>query len=183
MFQRPRGQTKRLPITLHFRLNTYHGPSRLQSADTHPPLHVSSEHLIFQASDRLLERLALTLQPSIPIDLGPERPIAYLTDGLVDVVVPHIVSIKKPKYFGGNGRGRNINVDDGCGVNLTMVGGAVNREMPLYKGVRSVEMGPDVTRRRFTAGVSSNTEGDERRSLVMLKARWSRRCGSASALA
>jgi hypothetical protein len=32
--------------------------------------------------------------------------------------------------------------------------------MPLYKGVRSVEVGPDVMRRRFTAGVSSDTEGN-----------------------
>jgi hypothetical protein len=139
--------------------------------------------LILQASNRLLERLALTLQPPIPIDLGPERPIADLTDGLVDVIVSHVVSVKKSKEFSWNERGRNVDVDDGRGVNLTMVGGAVNRETPLYKGVRSVEMGPDVTRRRFTAGVSSDAEGDERRPSVMLKARWSQRCGSASALA
>jgi hypothetical protein len=44
-------------------------------------------------------------------------------------------------------------------------------------------VGPDVMRRRFTAGVSSDMEGDVRRPSVMLKARWSRRCGSVSALA
>jgi hypothetical protein len=139
--------------------------------------------LVFQASNRLLERLALTLQPSIPIDLGPERPIADLSDGFIDVIVPHVVSIKKSEELSGDERGRHVNVDDGRGVNLAMIGGAVNRKTPLYKGVRSVEMGPDVTRRRFTAGVSSDAEGDERRPSVMLKARRSRRCGSASALA
>jgi hypothetical protein len=41
-------------------------------------------------------------------------------------------------------------------------------------------MGPDVTRQRFTAGVSSDTEGNVRRPPVMLEARRSRRCGSAS---
>jgi hypothetical protein len=44
-------------------------------------------------------------------------------------------------------------------------------------------MGPDVTRRRFTAGVSSDTEGNVRRPSVMLEAQRSRRCGSASILA
>jgi hypothetical protein len=97
--------------------------------------------------------------------------------------MPHIVSVKKPKYVGRNGRGRNVNIDDRRGVNFAMVSGAVKGETPLYKGVRSVEVGPDVTRRCFTAGISSDAEGDVRRPSVMLKARWSRRCGSASALA
>jgi hypothetical protein len=88
--------------------------------------------------------------------------------------MPHIVSVKKPKDVGRNGRGRNVNVNDGRGVNFAVVSGAVKGETPLYKGVRSVEVGPDVTRRRFTAGVSSDAEGDVRRPLVMLKARWSR---------
>jgi hypothetical protein len=44
-------------------------------------------------------------------------------------------------------------------------------------------MGPDVTRRRFTAGVSSDAEGNVRRPSVMLEARRSRRCVSASILA
>jgi hypothetical protein len=139
--------------------------------------------LILQASDRLLERLALTLQPPIPIDLGPERSIADLSYGLIDIIMPHIVSVKKSKELSWNGRGRNVDVDNGGSVNLTVISGAVDRETPLYKGVRSVEVGPDVMRRRFTAGVSSDTEGDERRPSVMLKARRSRRCGSASALA
>jgi hypothetical protein len=44
-------------------------------------------------------------------------------------------------------------------------------------------MGPDVTCRRFTAGVSSDAEGNVRWPSVMLKARRSWRCGSASILA
>jgi hypothetical protein len=139
--------------------------------------------LILQASNRLLERLALTFQLAVPIDLGPERPVTDLTDGLVDVVVPHVVSIKEAEELSFDGRRRNVDVDDGRGVNFTMICGTVNRKTPLYKGVRSVEVGPDVTRRRFTAGVSSDTEGDERRPSVMLKARRSRRCGSAIAWA
>jgi hypothetical protein len=123
------------------------------------------------------------LQPPIPIDFGLERPITNLTDGLIDIIVPHVVSIKKPKYVGGNGRGRNVNVDNGCGMDLAVIGGTVHGKTPFYKGVRSVEVSPDVTRRRFTTGVSSDAERDECRSSIMLEARWCRRYGSASALA
>jgi hypothetical protein len=123
------------------------------------------------------------LKPSVPIDFGLERPIANLTYGLVHVVVPHVVSIEKPKYVGGDGRGRNVNVDNGRGVNFAVIGGAVKRETPFYKGVRSVEMGPDVTRRRFTAGVSSDAEWNECWPSVMLEAWRSRRWGSVSDLA
>jgi hypothetical protein len=130
--------------------------------------------LVFQASNRLLERPSLTLEPPISVDFGPERLITDLTYSLVHVVVPHIVSVKKPKYVGGNRRGWNVDVNDGRGMDLTVIGGAVHGEPPFYKGVRSVEVGPDVTRRRFTAGVSSDTEGDERRPSVMLKAQRSR---------
>jgi hypothetical protein len=59
-----------------------------------------------------------------------------------------------------------------------MVSGAVKGETPLYKGVRSVEVGPDVTRRRFTAGVSLDAEGDVRRPSVMLKTQWMSRTRS-----
>jgi hypothetical protein len=123
------------------------------------------------------------LQSPIPVDLGPERPITDLTDSFVHVVVPHVVGVEKSKDVVSDGRGRNVDIDDGGSMDLTMVGGAVNRKTPFYKGVRSVEVGPDVTRRRFTAGVSSDTEGNERRPSVMLEAQRSRRCGSASALA
>jgi hypothetical protein len=67
--------------------------------------------------------------------------------------MPHIVSVKKPKYVGRDGRGRNVNIDDRRSMNFAVVSGAIKGETPLYKGVRSVEVGPDVTRRRFTAGI------------------------------
>jgi hypothetical protein len=114
-----------LPITLHLCLNAHKSPRRLQSADTHPPLHISSEHLIFQASDRLLEGPSLTLQLSVAVDFGSKGPITYLTDSLVDIVVPHVVSIEKPKYIGGNGRRGNVDVYDRRGMNLAVIGGAV----------------------------------------------------------
>jgi hypothetical protein len=75
-----------LPITLHLRLNAHHSPRRLQPADTHPLLHIVSEHLVLQASDGLLERPPLTLKPPVSVDFGPQGPITDLTDGLVDVV-------------------------------------------------------------------------------------------------
>jgi hypothetical protein len=78
--------------------------------------------------------------------------------------VPHVVSVKKSEDVVSDRRGRNVDVNDGSGVDLTVIGGAIERKPPFYKGVRSIEVGPDVTRRRFTAGVSSDTERDERLS-------------------
>jgi hypothetical protein len=80
------------------------------------------------------------LKPLVPIDFGSKRPIANLTDGLVHIVVPHIISVKKLKYVGGDGRGRNVDVDDGRGMNLAVIGGAVKGQTPFYKWVRGVEM-------------------------------------------
>jgi hypothetical protein len=114
-----------LPITLHLCLNAHHGSRRLQPADTHPPLHISSEHLILQASDGLLERPPLTLEPPVSVDFGPQGPITDLIDGLVDIVVPHIVSIEKPKYVGGNRRGSHVNVYDGRGVDFAVISRAI----------------------------------------------------------
>jgi hypothetical protein len=39
--------------------------------------------------------------------------------------MPHIVSVKKPKDVGGDGRGWNVNVDDDRGMDLTVIGGTV----------------------------------------------------------
>jgi hypothetical protein len=107
--------------------------------------------------------VTLTLQPPISVDFGPKRPITNLTDGFVYVVMPHIVGVEKPEYVGGDGRGRNVDVNDRRSVNFAVVSGAVNGETPLYKGVRSIEVGPDVMHRHFTAGVSSDMEGNEGR--------------------
>jgi hypothetical protein len=65
------------------------------------------------------------LKPPVSVDFGPQGPITNLTDGLIDVVVPHIVSIEKPKYVGGNRRGRHVNVYDGRGVDFTVIGRAI----------------------------------------------------------
>jgi hypothetical protein len=108
------------------------------------------------------------LEPSVSIDFGSERLIPNLTDGLIYGVVPHVVSVKKSEDVVSDRRGCNIDVNDGSGVDLTVIGGAIEGKPPFYKGVRSIEVGPDVTRRRFTAGVSSDTERDERRPSVML---------------
>jgi hypothetical protein len=86
--------------------------------------------------------------------------------------VPHIVSVEKLKYIGSNGRGRDIDVDDGCGMDLAVVGGPVKRQSPLYKWVRGVKVGADVTRRRFTAMLVSDVERDVRGASVVLKACW-----------
>jgi hypothetical protein len=39
--------------------------------------------------------------------------------------MPHIVSLKKPKNVGGNGRRGNVHVVNSGGVDLAMVSGAV----------------------------------------------------------
>jgi hypothetical protein len=110
---------------LHFCLNAHHGSRRFQPTNTHPPFHISSEHLVLQASNGLLERPSLTLKPPVSVDFGPKGPITNLPDSLIDLIVLHVVSVKKPKYFGGNRRGRNVNVYDGRGVNLAVISGAV----------------------------------------------------------
>jgi hypothetical protein len=67
---------------------------------------------------------------------------------------------------------------DGGGVDLAVVSGSVKRQTPFYKGVWSVEVSMDVTRWRFAAVLVADAERDEGRALVMLEARWCRRCGS-----
>jgi hypothetical protein len=39
--------------------------------------------------------------------------------------MPHIVSLKKPKDVGRNGRRGNVHVMDGGGVDLAVIGGTV----------------------------------------------------------
>jgi hypothetical protein len=56
-------------------------------------LHVSGKHLVLKSCDRLLEGLTLTLQSAIVVDLGYERPVAYLTERFIHVVMPHVVGL------------------------------------------------------------------------------------------
>jgi hypothetical protein len=39
--------------------------------------------------------------------------------------MPHIVGVEKPKYVGSDERGRDVNVNDSCGMDLAVIGGAV----------------------------------------------------------
>jgi hypothetical protein len=105
-----------------------------------------------------LEGLALALKASVTVNLGVERTITKLPDGLIDVIVTHVVSIEEAKNVGGDERGRYVDVNYGRRVNLTVVCGPVDRQPPFYKRVRGVEVGADVMRRRFTTVLISDAE-------------------------
>jgi hypothetical protein len=86
--------------------------------------------------------------------------------------VPHIVGVEKSKNVSRNeGRGY-VHIDYGRGVNLTVIGRAVKRQLPFYKRVRGVEMGPDIARRRFTAVLVADAEGDVGRASIVFEAGW-----------
>jgi hypothetical protein len=80
--------------------------------------------LIFDARDRILKGLPLALEPSVSSDFGYQRAIADLTERLIHAVMPHVVSVQKPKDIGGDGRRRDVNVMNGGGMDLTVVCGA-----------------------------------------------------------
>jgi hypothetical protein len=147
----------------------YHRPCRLQSTDTHAPFYVRCKHLIFKPSDRLLKGLLLALKSPVAVDLRSERAITDLPEGLVYAVMPHVVSIQKPKYVGSNERGRDIDVGDDSGMNLAVISGAVKGESPFYKRVRGVDVGVDVTRRGFTAVFVSDPEWDISGASIVLE--------------
>jgi hypothetical protein len=106
-----------------------------------------------------LEGLALSLKSSVMVDFRYEGTVANLPKSLVYLLVPHIVSIQEPKNIGSNkGRG-NIDIDDGSSVYLAVIRGPVERQSPFYKWIRGVEVGVDITHRRFTAMLVSDMEG------------------------
>jgi hypothetical protein len=72
-----------------------------------------------------LEGLTLALESPILVDLRSERTVTDLAEGLIYMVSPHVIGVKKPKYVGGNERGRDVDVDNGRGVNLAMIRGPV----------------------------------------------------------
>jgi hypothetical protein len=92
------------------------------------------------------------------------------------MIMPHIVSLKKLKKFGGDRWWGNVNIIDGHGVNLTVISGAVQQQPPLYKGVRCVDMGPNVPCWCFMA-VLLDAEGDVSRASVVFEAWQCWRCG------
>jgi hypothetical protein len=77
--------------------------------------------------------------------------------------------MQKPKGIGGNGRGRNVHVMDGGGVNLAMIGRTIKGQPTLYVRVGGVEVSSDITRRRLAA-VVLDTEWDESRASIMFEA-------------
>jgi hypothetical protein len=64
---------------------------------------------------------------------------------------------------------------NGSSVDLAVISRPIERQMPFYKGVWGVEVSADVTRRRFTAVLVADAEGNEGRASVMLEARRCRR--------
>jgi hypothetical protein len=126
--------------------------------------------LIFDACDGILEGLTLPFESTVSRHLGHQRTVTNLTERLIHAVMPHIVSLKKPKNVGRNGRRGDVNVMDGGGVDLTVIRGTVKRQPPFYVRVRSVEMGPDIPRRRFTA-VVLDAEWDKGGAAVVFEAR------------
>jgi hypothetical protein len=102
----------------------YHRSSPFQPADTHASFYVSGKHLIFETGNGVLEPLALALKSTITVDFHYQQLIAELTKHFIHTVMPHVVSMKKPKYVGCNrGRGNVHIVDRGC-MDLAVVSGA-----------------------------------------------------------
>jgi hypothetical protein len=158
-----------LPIVLHSPLNTYHRPCRLQPTDTHTPLHIRREHLILKSTNRLLERLTLLFKPPVSVDFRLERAITELPEGLVYSVKAHVVGVEESKDVSGDERGRDVDVNDRHGMNLAVICRPVKGESPFYKRVRGVEVGADVTRRRFTAMLVPDVEWNEGRASIVLE--------------
>jgi hypothetical protein len=61
----------------------------------------------------------------VTADLGDQQPVSNLSERLIHAVMPHIVSMKKPKNIGSNGRRGNVHIVDGLGVDLAVVSRAV----------------------------------------------------------
>jgi hypothetical protein len=67
----------------------------------------------------------LTLELSVLIDFCSEGAVADFPKGLVYTIVPHIVCVKKLKDISGNGRRGNIDINDGCSMDLTVISGPI----------------------------------------------------------
>jgi hypothetical protein len=129
--------------------------------------------------DGILEGLTPLLESTVSGHFGHQRTVANLAERLIHAVMPHIVSVKKPKNVSRNGRRGNVNVMDSGSVDLTVIRGTIERQPPFYEGVRSVEMGPDIPRRRFVA-VVLDAEWDKGGASVVFKARRCWQYGSCS---
>jgi hypothetical protein len=67
----------------------------------------------------------LTLESAVTADLSDQRSISEFTKCLIDVVMPHVISMEKPKNVGCDGRRGNVHVVNGLRMDLAMVSGAV----------------------------------------------------------
>jgi hypothetical protein len=125
MFNRPWRQLECLLVPLHLALYTYHCPCTFKPTDAHAPLDVACEQLILNARNGLLEGLTLVFESAVTGDLSDQRSIPDLTERLIYAVMPHIVSVEKPKNVGSDGRRGNVHVMNGLGVDLAVVSGAI----------------------------------------------------------
>jgi hypothetical protein len=125
MLNRPWRQPECLLVPLHLALYTYRRPCTLQPTDTHAPLNVACKQLILDTRDGVLKRLTLALESAVAADLSDQRSISKLTECLVHAVMPHVVSMEKPKNVSCDGRRGNVHVMNGLCVEFAMVGGAV----------------------------------------------------------
>jgi hypothetical protein len=117
-----------------------------------------------------LEGLALALKAPVTVNLCTEGTITDLPDGFIHAVIPHIVTVKESEYVSGDERGRDVDVDHGSCVDFTVIGRPVERQPPFYKRVRGVEVGADVTRRRFAAVFVADTEWNVGRASIVFEA-------------
>jgi hypothetical protein len=134
--------------------------------------------LVLEPTDRLLEGLALALKAPVTVNFRAEGAITDLPDGFVYAIVPHVVTVKEAEYISGDERGRDVDVDHGCCVDFAVICRPVERQPPFYKRVRGVEVGADVTRRRFAAVLVSDTEWNESRASIVFEAGWDWGCNS-----
>jgi hypothetical protein len=128
--------------------------------------------LILESTNRLLEAFAFSLKTSVTVNFRPKRAVTDLPDGLVYAIIPHVVAVKKSEYVSGDEGGRNVDVDHGCCVDFAVISRPVKRQPPFYKRVRGFEVCADITRRRFTAVLVSDTELDESRASIVFEAGW-----------
>jgi hypothetical protein len=126
--------------------------------------------LVLESGDRLLEGSALAFETPVTVNFRSEGTVTDCPKGLIYAVVVHIVGVKEAEDVSSNDRRGNVDINHGRCVDFAVVSRPVKRQPPFYKRVRGVEVGADVTRRRFAAVFVSDTEWDECRASIVLEA-------------
>jgi hypothetical protein len=67
----------------------------------------------------------LALKSAVTADFSDQRSVPDLTECLIDAVMPHVVSMKKLKNVGCDGRKGNIHIMHGLCMDFAMIGGAI----------------------------------------------------------